>query len=124
MRLPLGAYVDHIYGISRGHNARQFLSAVSLTKEVSMPVSFAQMWKNFGLDVSAKPDPALIVPLGGDNVIKVFGAPDMSLFGDRGILEIKKLDSSALISERMVIHSRPWQWPRSLSMQGSCFNKR
>jgi hypothetical protein len=63
-----------------------------------MPVSFAQMWKNFGLDVSAKPDPAMIVPLGGDNVIKVFGAPDMSLFEDRGILEIKKLDSSARCS--------------------------
>lgn len=64
-----------------------------------MSVKFAEVQKSSGLDVAAK---AMIAPLGGSKIIKVFGASGLSLFDDRGILEIKKLDSNEAIMDKLV----------------------
>jgi hypothetical protein len=64
-----------------------------------MSVKFAQVQKSSGLDVAAK---AMIVPVGGSKIIKVFGASGLSLFDDRGILEIKKLDTNEAIMDKLV----------------------
>jgi hypothetical protein len=72
-----------------------------------MPVRFGQIRRNSGLDIDAKPFPAMIVPLPGSNILKVFGAPGLSLFDDRGIVAIKELDSGRVIMDKLLVYSVP-----------------
>jgi hypothetical protein len=50
-----------------------------LTKEQHMSVRFGEVQKSSGLDVDHKPFPAMIVPLRGSIIIKVFGADGVEL---------------------------------------------
>jgi hypothetical protein len=72
-----------------------------------MSVKFGEVRKNSGLDLNAKPFPALIVPLGGSNIIKIFGAAGLSPFDDKGILVIKELDGDAMIMDKYLVSSVP-----------------
>jgi hypothetical protein len=66
-------------------------------------VRFGEVQKSSGLDVNAKPFPAMIMPLAGSKIIKVFGASGLSLFDDRKILEIKELDSNVAMLDKLVL---------------------
>ena len=68
-----------------------------------MSVRFGEVQKSSGLDVNAKPFPAMIMPLAGSKIIKVFGASGLSLFDDRKILEIKELDSNVPMLDKLVL---------------------
>ena len=47
----------------------------------------------------------MIVPLASSKIMKVFGASGFSLFDDRNILEIKPLDSSVVMMDKLVLSS-------------------
>jgi hypothetical protein len=72
-----------------------------------MSVRFGEVRKNSGLDLNAKPFPAMIVPLGGSNIIKIFGAAGLIPFDDNGILVIKELDGDAMIMDKYLENSVP-----------------
>jgi hypothetical protein len=61
--------------------------------------------KGSGLDLDTKPFPSMIVPLASSKIMKVFGASGFSLFDDRNILEIKPLDSSVVMMDKLVLSS-------------------
>jgi hypothetical protein len=66
-----------------------------------MSIRFGEVQQSSGLDVGAK---AMILPIHGSNIIKVFGAPTLSLFDDRGILAIRELDTAAALSDKFIIY--------------------
>ena len=67
-----------------------------------MSIRFGEVLKGSGLDLDAQ---AMILPLRGSNVIKVFdAAPDLTLFDDRGILTIKELDAAAALSDKLLMY--------------------
>ena len=66
-----------------------------------MSIRFGEVRKSSGLDVGAK---AMILPINGSNIIKVFGAPTLGLFDDRGILTIKGIDAVAAVSDKFVMY--------------------
>jgi hypothetical protein len=72
-----------------------------------MSVQFGEVQKSSGLDLNAKPFPAMIVPLGGSNIIKIFGAVGLSPFDDSGILVIKELTGDAVITDKYLVYSLP-----------------
>lgn len=72
-----------------------------------MSVKFGEVRKSSGLDLNAKPFPALIVPLGGSNIIKIFGATGLSPFDDNRILVIKELSGDAMIMDKYLENSVP-----------------
>src|SRR6202022_3011829 len=79
-----------------------------LTKEEQpMSAKFGEVRKSSGLDLNAKPFPALIVPFGGSNIIKIFGAAGLSPFDDNRILVIKELSGDAMIMDKYLENSVP-----------------
>jgi hypothetical protein len=66
-------------------------------------IQFGEVRKGSGLDLDTKPFPSMILPLAGSKIIKVFGASGFSLFDDRNILEIKPLDSSVVVMDKVVL---------------------
>jgi hypothetical protein len=81
-------------------------------------VQFGEVRKSSGLDVAAKPFPGMIVPLGGSNIIKVFGAAGLSLFDDRGILAVKELDEKAVIMDKFLVYGWRGQMPVTTGARG------
>jgi hypothetical protein len=72
-----------------------------------MSVQFGEVQESSGLDLKATPFPAMIVPLGGSNIIKIFGAVGLSPFDDSGILVIKELNADAVIMDKYLVYSVP-----------------
>jgi len=84
----------------RRNPSRQVRSRRLLGENI-VSIRFGEVQKGSGLDVGAK---AMILPIHGSNIIKVFGAADLSLFDDRGILTIKELDAAAALSDKFVVY--------------------
>jgi hypothetical protein len=73
-----------------------------------MAVEFFEVWKNSGLDLDATPRPAMILPLGGSNVIRVLHAEGSNpLYDTRGILEIKEMDSGPIVLDKFFASTVP-----------------
>jgi hypothetical protein len=66
-------------------------------------IQFGEVRKGSGLDLDTKPFPSMIVPFAGSKIIKVFGASGFSLFDDRNILDIKALDRSVVVMDKIVL---------------------
>jgi hypothetical protein len=73
-----------------------------------MAVEFFEVWKNSGLDLDATPRPAMILPLGGSNVIRVLHAEGSNpLYDTKGILEIKEMDGGAIVLDKFFAQTVP-----------------
>jgi hypothetical protein len=73
-----------------------------------MAVEFFEVWKNSGLDLDATPRPAMILPLGGSNVIRVLHAEGSNpLYDTKGILEIKEMDGGPIVLDKFFAYTVP-----------------
>ena len=72
-----------------------------------MSVLFSEVSRNSSFDAHSKRFPAMIVPLGASNMIQVLGAKGLGLFDDKGILQIKELNSSAIIMDKLLAYKAP-----------------
>lgn len=87
---------------------RALISRSGLTineRRRTVSVQFGEVPKRSALDVNAKPFPAMIAPLSGSNIIEVFGASGLSLFGDCKVLKIKELHSNVVILDKLIVYS-------------------